>query len=165
MHFLGTPVHHVSVRHVLSHEMQLEASWGSHAPVLECNYKGNRGRTRKNCGNLHLPFPGHLEKIQHAVGTANFSRLFCQNFRGGPTTKIFEPENTFNLVKSVLHGLLKVMLAFYGVVHAEVLLLTKFLWRTPADYEKLFVEQFVRTNCRRTKVHVVENNVSTKLLR
>ena len=72
--FCPTRAHHMSVLHVLVHEMQLEALWGNRAFFLKCNYRGNRGRTWENseelqrsawnCGDLWRA----VESLQHAVG-------------------------------------------------------------------------------------------------
>ena len=53
--FCPTPVHHMSVLHVLVHEMQLEFLWGNGALFSKCKYRGmvgELGRTLKNCGDL-----------------------------------------------------------------------------------------------------------------
>ena len=50
--FCPTPAHHTSVLHVLVHEMQLEAFLGNREFFLKCNYRGNRGRTWENSGEL-----------------------------------------------------------------------------------------------------------------
>ena len=50
--FCPTRVHHMSVLHVLVHEMQLEALWGNRAFFLKCNYRGNRGITWENSEEL-----------------------------------------------------------------------------------------------------------------
>ena len=50
--FCPTLVHHMSVLHILLHEMQLEALWGNRAFFLKCSYRGNRGRTWENSEEL-----------------------------------------------------------------------------------------------------------------
>ena len=50
--FCPTPAHYMSVLHILAHEMQLEALWGNRVFFLKCNYRGNRGITWANSGEL-----------------------------------------------------------------------------------------------------------------
>ena len=74
-----TQVHHISVLHVLVHEMQLEALCGNRTFSLKCNYRGNRGRTWEHseelqrsawiCGDLW----GAVESLQRAVGIVGVS--------------------------------------------------------------------------------------------
>ena len=64
--FCPTPVHHMSVLHVLAHEMQLEALWGNRAVLLKCNYGescdnlGELGRAAEICVDLW----GAVESVQ-----------------------------------------------------------------------------------------------------
>ena len=76
--FCLTSVHHMSVLHVLVHEMQLEALWGNRVFLLKCNYRGNRGRTWENSEELWGSAGiggdlwGVVESLQHAVEIVGF---------------------------------------------------------------------------------------------
>ena len=78
--FCPTPAHHTSVLHLLVHKMQLEALWGNRAFFLQCNYKGNRGRSRENseelqrspciCGELRRAYSA-LWKLEENASAGN----------------------------------------------------------------------------------------------